>query len=100
MEGIFALYKNLGSDELLLDVRTPEEFQEGHVPGSKNIPYDQVAAHIEELKKYSKIYIHCQLGGRAGRAAMELYHLGLRNLVCAADSGMKAWMLNGFPIEK
>ena len=49
--------KNLSPQDLILDVRTPEEFAEGHVPGAANIPVDQVIGHAGELKKISK-YLH------------------------------------------
>lgn len=90
---------NLKSDELILDVRTQEEYQAGHVPGSKNIPYDQVAAHADELKKYNRIYVHCQAGVRAGKAIDVLSKLGLTNLVCVAESGMGDWVKARFPVE-
>lgn len=37
------------SDELILDVRSPEEYQQGHVPGSRNIPHDQVSQYADQL---------------------------------------------------
>ena len=41
-------------DEAILDVRGRDEFDEGHVKGALNIPYTEVANHIEELKKYER----------------------------------------------
>lgn len=89
----------LQEDELILDVRSADEFRAGHVPGSSNMPYDQVAAHVEELKRYKRIYVHCQAGGRAGKATETLLKLGLTNLVCISGSGMGDWVKAGFPIE-
>lgn len=90
----------LGSDEMILDVRSPEEFKAGHVPGSRNIPHDQVASHVSELGKFKKIFLHCQMGGRAKMAAAVLEGAGLQNIVCISDAGMKAWMDAGLPVEK
>lgn len=90
----------LSSDELILDVRSADEYKGGHVPGSRNIPHDQVAAHIAELKKFKHVYIHCQAGGRAGRAAATLAKEGLTNIVCISSSGMGEWISMGFPVEK
>lgn len=86
--------------ELILDVRSPDEFRGGHVPGSKNIPHEQVGAHAEELRKYKRIYVHCQAGGRAGKASDALAKLGLTNLVCVSSSGMGDWIAAGLPVER
>ena len=79
---------NLSADELILDVRSPEEFRNGHVPGSKNIPVDIVLKHVADLKRFKTVYIHCQAGGRASMAFAALQQAGLDNLVCV---GRGAW---------
>jgi rhodanese-related sulfurtransferase len=86
--------------ELILDVRSPQEFAESHIPKSKNIPYDQVEKHLEELKNFDQIYIHCRLGGRAQIACQQLEQLGLKNIHCVTRSGMDEWTALGFPIER
>jgi rhodanese-related sulfurtransferase len=90
----------LDSDELILDVRTPEEYAEGHIPRSRNIPHEEVSRYIHELKKFKAIYIHCRSGKRAQYAAGELQKAGLNNLVCIGSSGMMDWTAAGYPIEK
>ena len=90
----------LGSDELILDVRTPEEYAEGHIPHSKNIPHEEVEKHATELKKFKAVYIHCRSGKRAQFAAQVLQKAGLTNLVCIGSSGMMDWTAAGFTIEK
>ena len=95
-----ALLGKLGEGEIILDVRGPEEFREGHVPGSRNIPHDQVAQHVADLKKFKTIYIHCQAGRRAGMAADALSKLGLTNIVCINGSGMGDWKAAGYPVER
>ncbi|HGG57887.1 MAG TPA: rhodanese-like domain-containing protein, partial [Nannocystis exedens] len=63
---------------VLLDVRTPEEFAEGHVDGAINIPHDQVdarAAEIDELQggdKAKPIVVYCRSGRRASIAKQSL----------------------------
>lgn len=90
----------LKSTELVLDVRTAEEFREGHVPGSKNIPHDQISpSHLENLKKYDCVYVYCRAGGRAGMAADELKKAGIKHIVQVANSGMPEWNSAGFPVE-
>ncbi|HXH29935.1 MAG TPA: rhodanese-like domain-containing protein [Bacteriovoracaceae bacterium] len=90
----------LGSKDVILDVRRPEEFQQGHIENALNIPVDQVASHAEDLKKYENIYIHCKLGGRAKMAYEALQAAGLTNLICISDAGMDAWVTHGFPVMK
>jgi rhodanese-related sulfurtransferase len=100
MRDLHSKLGNLSSGEIILDVRSSDEFRAGHVPGSMNIPHDQVASHAERLKSYSKIYVHCQAGGRAGKAVEALSRLGLNNLICVSGSGMGDWISAGYPVEK
>lgn len=67
---------------VLLDVRTPEEFKEGHIPGSKNVPLqtiERVANIIED--KNTPIFVHCLSGGRSGQAASVLEKMGYNNVI-------------------
>ncbi|MEO5968288.1 MAG: rhodanese-like domain-containing protein [Bdellovibrionia bacterium] len=100
MKDLHSKLNSLGSKDLIVDVRSADEFGSGHIQGSRNIPHDQVGKHAEELKKYKTVYIHCQAGGRAGRACQALEKLGLTNLVCISDSGMGDWIASGFPVVK
>ena len=53
----------------IVDVRTPEEFTEGHFPNAINIPLDQVAQRINEFKEMPKLIIaYCRRGNRSGIA--------------------------------
>jgi len=92
-------YDSLQKNELILDVRTPGEYANGHVAGSKNIPVDRVMNHADELKNYETIYIYCAAGMRSQTATHILDTLGLKNLVCVDDGGFEDWALAGFPVE-
>jgi rhodanese-related sulfurtransferase len=97
------LYKkstNLGSNDLILDVRNPDEFAAGHIENARNIPLPEVAQYVAELKKYDHVYIHCKRGGRAKTAFESLKNAGLNNIVCIFDAGMDAWIENGYPVKK
>lgn len=94
------LHLNLGKNDVILDVRRPDEFQESHIKNALNIPVDQVAHAADTLKKYDHVYIHCKRGGRAKTAFDTLALAGLNNLVCIGDAGMDAWIENGFPVER
>jgi rhodanese-related sulfurtransferase len=56
-------------DKFLLDVRSPQEFQESHIKNSINIPLNQIPDNIEKIRQISKpILIICKLGPRAHKA--------------------------------
>ncbi|MBP9673806.1 MAG: rhodanese-like domain-containing protein [Bacteriovoracaceae bacterium] len=92
--------KTLKEGEVILDVRTPAEYAESHIPNSININHENVLSHVEELKKYKKVYIHCRRGGRATHAFNALSSAGLTNLVCVSDGGMDIWCECDYPIVK
>jgi phage shock protein E len=87
----------LGKNDVILDVRNPDEFKEAHIKGALNFPLPEVAQHAEELKKYDHVFIHCKRGGRAKSAFDILAGSGLNNLVCISDAGMDMWIEKGFP---
>lgn len=99
MSELYPIYKELADDELIVDVRTAEEFEEGHVPGSDHIPYEQIADKAAQYAEYNKVYIYCRRGMRAQRAYEILKDEGLDNLVCVSDGGMDEWVNSGYPIE-
>ena len=62
---------------VLLDVRTPDEYRQGHIPGSKNVPLqsiDRVNAVVEN--KGTPIFVHCLSGARSGQATAILQQMG------------------------
>ena len=66
---------------VLLDVRTPDEYRQGHIPGSKNVPLqsiDKVADMIEG--KATPIFVHCLRGARSRQAAAVLQQMGYSNV--------------------
>ena len=66
----------------IVDVRTPEEFTEGHFPNAINIPLDQVAQRINEFKEMPKpIIAYCRSGNRSGIAVSILKQNGIADAV-------------------
>ena len=68
---------------LIIDVRTPEEFAAGHIDGAINIPYDQIDANLPVLKKAQKdenILVYCRSGRRSETAKETLIKLGYKNV--------------------
>lgn len=66
---------------VLLDVRTGEEYYDGHIPGSVNIPLDELQSAGDRLPaKETPVYVHCYSGARSRRAALILKRLGYTNV--------------------
>jgi phage shock protein E len=64
---------------IIVDVRTPQEYNEGHIAHSLNIPVQQIEARISTLKKKGKpVILCCKSGGRAGRAKSILHRNGIK----------------------
>jgi len=61
---------------LLLDVRTPQEFSQGHIPGAKNIPIDELRSRLHELPRDGQIVAYCQVGMRGYLATRILRQSG------------------------
>ena len=66
---------------VLLDVRTPQEYREGHIPGSKNIPLQQ----LDKIRsvadnKNIPLFVYCHSGGRSRQATAMLQHMGYANV--------------------
>ena len=67
---------------VLLDVRSPEEFAAGHLPGAMNIPVGEVRARAAELGPRSRpVVTYCRSGGRSARAASTLRELGFERVL-------------------
>lgn len=93
--------QSLDNKELItiLDVRTPEEYQEGHLVESALLPLDEVKAKVEQAlpNKDQKIIVHCRSGARSSRAVGEMKKLGYTN-VFNMSGGILAWESKGYNI--
>ncbi|NIQ01649.1 MAG: rhodanese-like domain-containing protein, partial [Nitrospinaceae bacterium] len=72
VEEFYQRIQSLGEEDLVLDVRSPGEFKEGHIRGARNHPHEEVAAIADELQNYKTVYVHCKMGGRAKIASQAL----------------------------
>ncbi len=79
------------SGYILLDVRTKEEYAEGHIKNAINIPNENISKdEISELPdKGQKIYVYCRSGNRSKQAAEKLVNLGYTNVT--EIGGIKDW---------
>jgi rhodanese-related sulfurtransferase len=88
-------------DALVLDVREPSEFSNGHLPDSRNIPLaklDERLSEIEKLKDKTWI-VCCAAGMRASKACSAMAKQGFTK-VHLLDGGVDAWVGAGLPIKK
>lgn len=86
---------------VILDVRTPEEFAAGHVPGAINIPYTHLPSRISEVADAGDkdIVLYCATGIRAEMGAQRLRENGFTKLL-HLDGDMTAWEAKKRPLEK
>jgi rhodanese-related sulfurtransferase/rubrerythrin len=75
---------------LLLDVRQPEEYEDGHIPGATLIPLGDLEARQEELARDRKIITYCRSGHRSMAAAIALCGLGFKD-VHHLEGGILNW---------
>jgi len=89
-----------GAGLLFVDVRTPEEYDSGHVPGAVNIPRNQLASRLAELESArDRLVLYCERGPRAAAAAATLLQAGFTG-VRQLKGDMSGWRASGMPIEK
>ncbi|MGB9767202.1 MAG: rhodanese-like domain-containing protein [Sulfurihydrogenibium sp.] len=110
--GISFAYENLDSKSfykmiqqekniVILDVRTPEEYdKDGHIPNSILIPVQVLPQHIKDLEKFKdkKILVYCRSGNRSSVASKFLEQNGFKN-VYNLKYGIIDWKKEGLPVE-
>jgi rhodanese-related sulfurtransferase len=81
----------------LLDVRTPEEWNEFHAPDTTLIPLDQLAARMNELPQDQEIVIVCRSGNRSQQGRDILLQAGFEQ-VTSMQGGLNEWRTLGYPV--
>ena len=89
-----------GEAVTVVDVREPDEWEAGHVPGAKLLPRGllEYKAAEELPDKNARVVVHCALGGRGALAAKSLKEMGYTN-VANMDGGVKAWREKSYETE-
>lgn len=79
-------------DAQLIDVRTPEEYNDGYIENAKNINFNSAdfKAKMEKLDKTKPVLIYCHSGGRSGKTAAMLKEMGFKE-VYDLQSGYSGW---------
>jgi rhodanese-related sulfurtransferase len=81
----------------LIDVREPDEFAGGHVPGAVNLPMSRIGDLLDQLPD-GAFDVICQAGGRSARVVEALESQGYD--ATNVEGGTGAWISSGFPVEK
>jgi rhodanese-related sulfurtransferase len=81
----------------LIDVREPEEFAAGRVPGAVNLPMSRIGELLHELPE-GEIDVICADGGRSGRVVEALEARGYE--ATNVEGGTNGWVQAGFPVER
>lgn len=85
-----------GRGATVLDVRNPDEYASGHVPGAVLIPLPDLAARQSEIPAGDPLYVICAVGGRSLAAARALVGAGYRAVSVAG--GTNGWIERGGPV--
>ena len=96
-----SVYDELQGDtsSVVIDVRSPEEFNGGHIEKSTSLPLEQVESGIESVVPdvNTQIYVFCRSGGRSSMAQMILESKGYKN-VKNIVGGILEWKDQGLPL--
>jgi rhodanese-related sulfurtransferase len=101
------LAERLGSssnpDPTLIDVRTPAEFEAGHIPGAVNVPLDELKTSLDELcsvlNDHHDVVLVCRSGARAGQAQEVLQAAGLTS-PAVLSGGIVDWEKSGGAVNR
>ncbi len=92
-----------GEDFLLLDVRTPEDYngEQGHIAGAVLLPLGQLENRLDEISDYMEkpVVTICRTDRKSAKAALLLAEKGFAD-VHAVKMGMTDWLKNNYPVEK
>ena len=90
-------------ETLLIDVREPDEYRQGHIAGAVNIPRGMLEFKISNepsLQDTARpLIIYCKTSGRAALAVVALQTMGFQNVQSLAG-GFDAWVANNHPVAK
>jgi phage shock protein E len=84
---------------MFLDVRTPDEYNDGHIQGAVLIPVQELEKHLAEVPKDKRVYVYCHSGRRSVTASNILVEGGFSNIE-NIEGGIVAWKKAGYPVVK
>ena len=83
---------------LVIDVRTPDEYSSGHVPGAVNMPVPTVTKHLDEIREAPEVVLYCN-DMQFTRMAEQLLLKSKVNGFSHLEGGLTAWQEQGLPLE-
>jgi rhodanese-related sulfurtransferase len=88
-------------EAVVLDIRTTEEFKEGHIAGATNLDFleDDFSEKIAKLDPNKPYILHCASGGRSSKALQKLKDAKI-GTIYHMNGGIKAWEQAGKPLQK
>jgi rhodanese-related sulfurtransferase len=99
VEAVYALYTKPSDDLVFIDVRQPEEWREGVIPGSVKISLGALNSHLHTLEKDKHYILVCRSGNRSGTAAQMMEIAGFQRLA-NFQGGMLAWNSRRYPVAR
>ena len=84
-------------DLVILDVRTPSEYEDGHIKDAINIPVDELEGRLGELDPGDELLVYCRTGNRSTRAVRLLEENGFTKIL-HMDGGVVAWGEAGYSL--
>ena len=95
------ILKNKPDRVLVLDVRTPDEFAEGHIPGAMNVDFlgDDFDRQIAALPADKTLIVHCAAGNRSAKAVAKIREARKYGMILHLKSGFNGWKAAGKPVE-
>ncbi len=96
----------VSGETLVVDVREPEQWQEGHIPGAINIPHGWLESKVDpaspsfdpRIRSDKPLYINCATGRRSALATATLNDMGYEKAI-NLEGGFQAWEAAGYPVE-
>lgn len=79
-----------GDRPRIIDVRQPEEYAAGHIPGAELIPMGEIPAALHKIPRDEEVIFVCRSGNRSGRVCLFLEQMGYRKAV-NMEGGMLCW---------
>jgi len=92
--------RNPKTAPVILDVRSHDEFEGGHIPGALNVPHNEVGDWLrnQNLTRDKDVVVYCESGGRSATAQQVLINAGFAS-VRHLEGDMKAWRAKGLPCD-
>ena len=95
----FVKLNKADGDFVLIDVRSIQEFAQGHIKGAINISHSEISRRLSEIPKDKDLILYCRTGRRVGVAAKILAKNGYTKLY-HLDGDMVVWMRNNRPLTR